>query len=64
MSRRSGLALRQPAVREYREKVEYIHLNPVKAGWVDRPITEGGSVANTLRGCPDIPIIKCTPSKV
>jgi hypothetical protein len=24
-------------VREYHEKVEYIHLNPVKAGWVSRP---------------------------
>lgn len=24
-------------VREYQEKVEYIHLNPVKAGLVDRP---------------------------
>ncbi len=24
-------------VREYHEKVEYIHLNPVKAGWVERP---------------------------
>ena len=24
-------------VREYNEKVEYIHLNPVRAGWVNRP---------------------------
>jgi hypothetical protein len=24
-------------VREYHEKVEYIHLNPVKAGWASRP---------------------------
>jgi len=24
-------------VREYHEKVEYIHLNPVKAGWVSQP---------------------------
>jgi len=24
-------------VREYHEKGEYIHFNPVKAGWVDRP---------------------------
>ncbi len=24
-------------VREYNEKVEYIHLNPVRAGLVDRP---------------------------
>jgi putative transposase len=26
-----------PAVKEYHEKVEYIHLNPVKAGLVQRP---------------------------
>jgi len=24
-------------VREYHEKVDYIHLNPVKAGWASRP---------------------------
>jgi len=24
-------------VREYHEKVEYIHLNPVTAGWASRP---------------------------
>jgi hypothetical protein len=24
-------------VREYHEKVKYIHLNPVKAGWTSRP---------------------------
>ncbi len=24
-------------VREYHEKVEYIHLNPVRAGWASRP---------------------------
>jgi putative transposase len=24
-------------VKEYHEKVEYLHLNPVKAGWVSRP---------------------------
>jgi REP element-mobilizing transposase RayT len=24
-------------VKEYNEKVEYIHLNPVRAGWVSRP---------------------------
>jgi len=24
-------------VKEYHEKVEYIRLNPVKAGWVSRP---------------------------
>jgi hypothetical protein len=25
------------AVKEYRVKVEYLHLSPVKAGWVSRP---------------------------
>ena len=25
------------SVKEYNEKVEYIHLNPVRAGWVSRP---------------------------
>jgi len=25
------------SVKEYSEKVEYIHLNPVRAGWVGRP---------------------------
>ena len=25
------------SVKEYTEKVEYIHLNPVRAGWVSRP---------------------------
>ena len=24
-------------VKEYHEKVEYLHLNPVRAGWVSRP---------------------------
>jgi len=24
-------------VQEYNEKVEYLHLNPVRAGWVSRP---------------------------
>jgi REP element-mobilizing transposase RayT len=44
-SRREAGLLMQPrffdralrAVREYKEKVEYIHLNPVKAGLVTRP---------------------------
>jgi len=44
-SRREAGALWQPrffdralrTVREYNEKVQYIHLNPVEAGLVDRP---------------------------
>jgi hypothetical protein len=37
-------------VREYQEKVEYIHLNPVKAGLVERPEDWKGSSVHDYTG--------------
>jgi hypothetical protein len=34
------------AVGEYPEKVEHMHFNPVKAGWVSRPEEEPQTNAN------------------
>jgi hypothetical protein len=38
------------SVKEYNEKVEYIHLNPVRAGWVSRPEDGRGSSYNEYAG--------------
>lgn len=43
-------------VKEYREKVEYIHLNPVKAGLVSRPEDWAWSSVHDYRGGTDRPV--------
>ena len=50
-ARKESRLLWQPAffdralrtVQEYWEKVEYIHRNPVKAGWVSHPAWQDGA---------------------
>jgi hypothetical protein len=37
-------------VKEYNEKVEYLHLNPVRAGWVSRPEDWRWSSCNEYAG--------------
>jgi hypothetical protein len=47
-------------VREYHEKVENIHLNPVRAGWVSRPEDWAWSSVHDYTGMVNDPLV--TPS--